>query len=88
MGKFVFGLFIGVVLGVLAMTINPDLPQELRVRLASITAQVMRTAGETAEELGDAAEDLTDEAEPPATGEPPATAPATPTQPRTTPAPQ
>jgi gas vesicle protein len=60
MGKFVVGLIIGVVVGILAMTVNPNLPEELRVSLASLTALVMRSAEETAEELGDAAEDLAD----------------------------
>jgi hypothetical protein len=60
MGKFVVGLIIGVVVGILAVTANPNLPQELRVSLASLTALVMRSAEETADELGDAAEDLAD----------------------------
>ena len=86
MGKFVVGLIIGIVVGVMAMTLDPDLPRELRVRLADMTAQVMRGVGETAEQLGRAAEDLTDDAEPPATAQPPAvTDPATPDEPRETP---
>ncbi len=75
MGKFAFGLIIGLVLGVLALTNNPDLLQDLRVRLADLTAQVMRSAGETAEDIGDAADGVTEEVEPPATTEPPATDP-------------
>jgi gas vesicle protein len=62
MAKFLTGLIIGIVVGVLAMAANPDLPQDLRVTLANLTAQIMRTAGETAEEVGDAAEELADEA--------------------------
>lgn len=87
MGKFITGLIIGVIVGILAVTANPNLPQELRVSLASLTALVMRRAEETAEELGDAAEDLADGAgetadvpKPPAdTAKPPATAPVAPT---------
>jgi gas vesicle protein len=57
MGKFIIGLIVGIVVGVLAMTANPNLPEELRASLANLTAQVMRTAGDTAEDLGNAAED-------------------------------
>jgi gas vesicle protein len=60
MGKFITGLIIGVIGGILAVTADPNLPQELRISLASLTAVVMRRAEETAEELGDAAEDLAD----------------------------
>ena len=66
MGKFIVGLIVGLVIGVMAMTANPDLPQELRVWAANLTAQVMRTAGETAEAIGDAAEEVTEGVEPPA----------------------
>jgi gas vesicle protein len=58
MGKFLVGLIIGVVVGILAMTANPNLPQELRVNLAGLTALVMRNAQETAEHVGNAAEEL------------------------------
>jgi gas vesicle protein len=79
MGKFVFGLIIGVVVGVVAMSTNPNLAEELRVSLANLTAQVMRSAGQTADELGNAAEDAADEPAPPAATEPPAeTAPTAP----------
>ena len=61
MGKFIVGLVIGVVAGIAAMTVNPDLPHDLRVAIAERTAALMRTAGETAEELGDAAEEVAEE---------------------------
>jgi Tfp pilus assembly protein PilX len=48
MGKFIAGLIVGVVVGILAMTVNPNLPEELRVSLASLTALVMRSAAEQA----------------------------------------
>jgi hypothetical protein len=73
MGKFLIGLVVGMALGVLAMAANPDLPQELRANLASLTALGMRNAGEAADELGDAAEELAADAKPPA-----ATAPVAP----------
>jgi hypothetical protein len=80
MGKFITGLIIGVIGGILAVTADPNLPQELRISLASLTAVVMRRAEETAEELGDAAEDLADGAgEPADAAKPPAKAPVAPT---------
>jgi gas vesicle protein len=57
MGKFVIGLIVGIVVGAVAISANPNLAEELRVSLANLTAQVMRTAGETAEDLGNAAEE-------------------------------
>jgi hypothetical protein len=79
MGKFLLGLIVGIVVGVLAMTVNPNLPEELR----ALTVQVMRGAGEAADELGNAAEDLADEAEQPEAEPPAATPPAQPTEPAT-----
>jgi gas vesicle protein len=80
MGKFLLGLIIGIIVAGLAMTMNPHLPQELRASLASLTAQVMRSAGETADDLGNAAEEAAGRVERPADREPPAapapTAPA------------
>jgi hypothetical protein len=82
MGKFLLGLIIGIIVAALAMTMNPNLPQELRASLASLTAQVMRSAGETADELGNAAEDAADEGRQPTNAEPPAaTSPAAPADP-------
>ena len=73
MGRFLVGLIVGVVLGILAMTVNPNLPQELRVVLANATALVMRGAGEAADKVGEAADEVADEAEQAAA---PASAPA------------
>jgi len=42
MGRFVLGLIIGLVVGVLAMTYNPNLPQEVRSGLTELAALVMR----------------------------------------------
>jgi len=77
MGKFLLGLVIGLVVGVVAMAYNPNLPQEVRTELTELTALVMRgteraaegvrgVADETADEAGKAAR----EAEGEATGEP------------------
>ena len=38
MGKFILGLIVGVIVGVLAMTVNPNLPEQLRTSLANLTA--------------------------------------------------
>ncbi|HEX5079146.1 MAG TPA: hypothetical protein VFV80_08340 [Geminicoccaceae bacterium] len=82
MGKFIFGLIIGIAVGILAVTMNPNLGEQLRVSLADLTAQVMRSAGETAEDLGNAAKNAAGRREQPAdAGPPPATAPATPAEP-------
>jgi gas vesicle protein len=62
MGKFILGLIVGVVVGAVAISANPNLAEELRVSLANLTAQAMRTAGETAQDLGDAAEEAADAA--------------------------
>jgi gas vesicle protein len=68
MGKFLIGVIVGVILGILALSANPDLPRELRTALASLTAQVMRGAEEAAESVGEAADEVANEAEE-ATGE-------------------
>jgi hypothetical protein len=73
MGRFLAGLIIGVAIGILAMTVNPDLPQEIRVALANATATVMRGAGEAADKVGEAADEVADETEeesPPAAASP------------------
>jgi gas vesicle protein len=62
MGKFLIGVIVGAFLGILALTVSPNLPQELRVALASLTSMVMRGAEEAAESVGDAADELADEA--------------------------
>ena len=82
MGKFILGLIIGIVVGAVAVTMNPNLGEELRVSLANLTAQLMRSAGETAEDLGNAAKNAAGRREQPAdTGPPPATSPGTPAEP-------
>lgn len=63
MGKFLLGLIVGVVLGIFAMAVNPDLPREIRVAAASLTALVMRGAEEAAEEVGAAADRVAEEAD-------------------------
>jgi hypothetical protein len=73
MGKFLLGLVIGVVVGVLAMAYNPNLPVDVRAGLANLTAVVMRgteraadavsgAADKTAEEAGEAAREAEREA--------------------------
>jgi hypothetical protein len=73
MGKFLLGLIIGVVVGVIAMAYNPDLPVDVRAGLANLTALVMRgteraadavsgAADKTAEEAGEAAREAEREA--------------------------
>ena len=49
MGRFVLGLIIGLVVGVLAMTYNPNLPQEVRTGLTELAALVMRGTERAAE---------------------------------------
>ena len=63
MGKFILGLIVGAVLGVFVMTVNPNLPEELRVGLANVTALVMRGAENAAEGVGEAADEIANEAE-------------------------
>ena len=63
MGKFLIGVVVGVIVAVLALSANPDLPRELRTALSSQTAQVMRGAEETAETVGEAADEVANEAE-------------------------
>jgi hypothetical protein len=77
MGKFLLGLIIGVVVGVLAMAYNPNLPERVRTGLVEVTALVMRgtervaeTVGGVADEAADEAGEAAREAEGEATGEP------------------
>jgi gas vesicle protein len=63
MGRFLAGLIIGVVLGIAAMAVNPDLPRELRVAFANATAYIMRGAEDAAESVGEAADDVAREAD-------------------------
>ena len=62
MGKFLLGLVIGVVIAVLALTYNPNLPEEVRAALAGVTALVMRGTERAAEAVGEAADEVADEA--------------------------
>jgi hypothetical protein len=62
MGKFVLGLIIGLIVGVLAMAYNPDLPQEVRAGLTEITALVMRGTERAAEAVGGAADEAAEQA--------------------------
>jgi hypothetical protein len=62
MGKFLLGLVIGVVVGVLAMAYNPNLPEEVRAGLVEVTALVMRGTERIAETVGGVAEEAADEA--------------------------
>ena len=62
MGKFLLGVVLGVVVGVLAMAYNPDLPQEVRTGLVEVTALVMRGTERVAETVGGLAEEAADEA--------------------------
>jgi hypothetical protein len=69
MGKFILGLIVGIVVAVLAMSYDPNLPQEVRASLADLTAAVMRGTERAAESVGEAANQVADEVEP-AGGEP------------------
>jgi hypothetical protein len=62
MGKFLLGLILGVVLGVAAVAYNPNLPEDVRVALAHLTALVMRGTERVAEAVGGAADITADEA--------------------------
>jgi hypothetical protein len=83
MGKFLLGLIIGVVVGVLAMAYNPNLPQDVRTTLANLTGLVMRGTEEAAEGVGKAADEVADEARR-ATGGEPGEGVETPQEPATT----
>ena len=63
MGRFLLGLVVGIAIGIFAMTLNPELPEQLRVSVANLTATVMRGAEEAAESVGDAAEEAANEAD-------------------------
>jgi hypothetical protein len=62
MGKFLLGLIIGLVVGVLVVAYNPNLPDEVRATLASLTGLVLRGTEEAAEGIGEAADEVADEA--------------------------
>ena len=80
MGKFVLGLIIGLIVGVLAMAYNPNLPQDVRAGLTELTALVMRGTERAADAVGGAADEAAEQAgeaaravERETTGEPDAT---------------
>jgi hypothetical protein len=62
MGKFLFGLVIGVVAGVLVVTYNPNLPEEIRTAVGTVTGLVLRGTEQAAEGIGKAADEVADEA--------------------------
>jgi hypothetical protein len=62
MGKFVLGLIIGLIVGVLAMAYNPNLPQEVRAGLTELTALVMRGTERAADAVGGAADEAAEQA--------------------------
>jgi hypothetical protein len=62
MGRFLFGLIIGLVVGVLAMTYNPNLPEEVRSGLTELAAVVMRGTERAAEAVGGAADEAAEQA--------------------------
>lgn len=62
MGRFLFGLIIGLVVGVLAMAYNPNLPEEVRAGLTELTALVMRGTERAAEAVGGVADQAAEEA--------------------------
>jgi hypothetical protein len=62
MGKFVFGLIFGLIIGVLAMAYNPNLPVEVRAGLTEVTALVMRGTERAAEAVGGAADEAAEQA--------------------------
>jgi hypothetical protein len=62
MGKFVLGLIVGLIIGVLAMAYNPNLPEEVRAGLTEMTALVMRGTERAAEAVGGAADEAAEQA--------------------------
>jgi hypothetical protein len=69
MGRFLLGLIVGLVVGVLAMAYNPDLPEDVRAAVARVSSLVLRgteeaaeTVEETAGEVAKGAREATGEA--------------------------
>jgi hypothetical protein len=62
MGKFVLGLIVGLIIGVLAMAYNPNLPEEVRAGLTELTALVMRGTERAADAVGGAADEAAEQA--------------------------
>ena len=62
MAKFVLGLVVGLVVGVLAMAYNPDLLEDTQTALERVTGLVLRGTEEAAEKIGEAADEVAEEA--------------------------
>jgi hypothetical protein len=62
MGKFLLGLILGVVVGVIATAYNPNLPAAARATLANVTALVMRGTEKAAETVGGVADEAAQDA--------------------------
>ena len=62
MGKFLLGLIVGLVVGVLAMAYNPDLPADVRAALAGVSRLVLRGTEEAAEQVRETADEVSKEA--------------------------
>jgi hypothetical protein len=62
MGRFLLGLIIGLIVGVLAMSYNPNLPQEVRTGVTELAALVMRGTERAAEAVGGAADEAAEQA--------------------------
>jgi hypothetical protein len=62
MVKFVLGLLVGLVVGVLAMASNPDLLEETRAGLAHVSGLVLRGTEQAAEKVGEVAGEVAEEA--------------------------
>jgi hypothetical protein len=62
MGKFLLGLVVGLVVGVLAMAYNPDLPEDVRAALAGVSSLVLRGTEEAAEQVEETAGEVAKEA--------------------------
>ncbi|HZA66775.1 MAG TPA: hypothetical protein VE592_07485 [Geminicoccaceae bacterium] len=62
MGKFLLGLVVGLVVGVLAMAYNPGLTEDVRAALVSVSSLVLRGTEEAAEQVKETADEAAKEA--------------------------
>lgn len=69
MGKFIFGLIIGIFVGMAVVSYNPDLADRMQAAVEDTTGLVLRGTEEAAESVGEAAREAGGEVEQP-TGEP------------------
>lgn len=60
MARFIVGLIIGVIVGVVWVAYEPDVGQQVRGTLQGATDTVLRGTEEAAEEVGDAAGEAAD----------------------------